>query len=700
MTKGKKQQSSPDEILRELEFRSLLSDDAYEAVGALLELGRCRHHGGEVVVVNPAVTPRPRLKFRRSPLGVIAPTLIEALGVQDLLTDALLANLRPRCPSCGCLTERSEHIDPQLWPAQGYVAAVVDGIEERLPLEEQCELLGAERAVVDGALVRRDDSSGRCGEPVLHLVDVAQRDEFAREVEIWFSRGGGALRLVHFASRDVHGVDLQKVFKQWRCPKCAHSFASSSRQLIEEAPSCVRCRGEGWLVVEDERFVACEDCDGFGSVSPFAAYEVAGVALKQVSGMALGDVVVGLPSLSLLDRERLLCVCEAGFGRYPLGAPVDLLSKGERVLATIVSAAISGIGGLSLAVDVGGLGASEAWCDSVRRFESKIPLKLFSAQPGSVVSSPRPEPSAEVFTLRDLFLGPLSIDSISFDISRTSLLQGSPGSGKTLLLQETARRFAKRKKLAHLASFGALKRCHLIAGHENGDRTILEILGLSAEFASEAARSRQARERGLSNDDFLLGRSKLVCSACSGKPAVQGEPCSQCDGSLFDRRVGEVMVNNVALADLLHRPLAEVGSALWANDAIVTVIDRLPDTFKATVALGDAAATLSPPARRFLEVYAALVKCLSTKGSLKGELFLLDVPFGTSSAYQTAIIHCIRELQERAATIVCAGAPETLENLFASVIRLQSVDSKAQDGKLNRYFDIRMTQKSAVSIIR
>ena len=99
MTKGKKQHSSPDEILRELEFRSLLSDDAYEAVGALLELGRCRHHGGEVVVVDPVVTPRPRLKFRRSPLGVIAPTLIEALGVQDLLTDALLANLRPRCPS-------------------------------------------------------------------------------------------------------------------------------------------------------------------------------------------------------------------------------------------------------------------------------------------------------------------------------------------------------------------------------------------------------------------------------------------------------------------------------------------------------------------------------------------------------------------------------------------------------------------------
>jgi Zn-finger nucleic acid-binding protein len=561
-------------------------------------------------------------------------------------------------------------------------------------------LLGAERAVIDGALVRRDEIGGRCGEPVLHLVDVAQRDEFVREVEIWFSRGGGALRLVHFGSRDAVGVELQKVFKHWRCPTCKSSFASPTRQLIEDASPCPRCRGEGWLVVEDERFVACEDCDGFGSVSQFAAYKVGAVALKKLSGVTLRDVVTELPSLSHLDRERLLCVCDAGFSRYPLGAPVELLSKGERVLATIVSATLSGIDGLSLAVDVGGLGASDAWCDSLRRVESKIPLKLFSAQPDNVPAPPRSEPSAEVFTLRDLFLGPLSIDSISFDISRASLLQGAAGSGKTLFLQETARRFAKRKKLAHLASFGALKRCHLIDAYDSGDRTVLELLGLSAELASEAARSRLARERGLSDDDFLVGRSKLVCSACSGIPAVRDERCPQCDGGLFDRRVGEVMVNNVAFGDLLRRPLAEVGSVLWANDAIAAVIDRLPDTLKTTVSLGDAAGTFSPPARRFLKVYAPLIRILSTKGSLKGDLFLLDVPFGTSSAHQAAIIHCIRELQERSATILCAGVPETLENLFSSVVRLRPVDSGAQDGKLSRYFDVRMAQKSEVSIIR
>jgi hypothetical protein len=150
----------------------------------------------------------------------------------------------------------------------------------------------------------------------------------------------------------------------------------------------------------------------------------------------------------------------------------------------------------------------------------------------------------------------------------------------------------------------------------------------------------------------------------------------------------------------MRRPLAEVGSALWANDAIAAVLDRIPDVIKATVSFGDAANAVSPPVRRFLEVYAPLVRALSSKGSLKGELFLLDVPFGTSSACQTAIIRCIEGLQERAATIVCAGVPETLENLFSSVVRLQPVDSEAQDGEISRYFDVRMARRSEVSIIR
>jgi hypothetical protein len=161
-----------------------------------------------------------------------------------------------------------------------------------------------------------------------------------------------------------------------------------------------------------------------------------------------------------------------------------------------------------------------------------------------------------------------------------------------------------------------------------------------------------------------------------------------------------VLVNNVPFGDLMRRSLAEVGHTLWANDAIAAVIDGLPEELKRTVALGDAVVEASPSVRRFLEVYAPLLRVRATKGSLKEDLLLIDVPFGTSASYQIVIGQCIKELQQRGATIVCAGVPETLENMFSSVIRLRAVDSNAQDGKLSRYFDIRMAQKSEVSINR
>jgi hypothetical protein len=150
----------------------------------------------------------------------------------------------------------------------------------------------------------------------------------------------------------------------------------------------------------------------------------------------------------------------------------------------------------------------------------------------------------------------------------------------------------------------------------------------------------------------------------------------------------------------MRRPLVEAGSILWTNDAIAAVVDRLPEELKSAVTFGDAVTTVSPPARRFLEVYSPLVRALASKGSLKGDLFLLDAPFGTSASYQTAIVHCIKELQERGATIVCAGVPETLENIFSSVVRLRAVDSTMQSGKLSRYFDVRMAQKSEACINR
>jgi hypothetical protein len=76
------------------------------------------------------------------------------------------------------------------------------------------------------------------------------------------------------------------------------------------------------------------------------------------------------------------------------------------------------------------------------------------------------------------------------------------------------------------------------------------------------------------------------------------------------------------------------------------------------------------------------------------------VPFATTSRYQRVVLECIKELHSRGATIVCAGVPDTLENIFSSVIRLRFVANPRQEEGANRFLDTRMTRKSEVFIER
>ena len=79
---------------------------------------------------------------------------------------------------------------------------------------------------------------------------------------------------------------------------------------------------------------------------------------------------------------------------------------------------------------------------------------------------------------------------------------------------------------------------------------------------------------------------------------------------------------------------------------------------------------------------------------------LVDAPFGTTASYQRVLIQCIKDLRSRGATIVCAGVPETLENIFSSVVRLRFVAEPQRDPGANRFLDIRMTRKSEVVLER
>jgi len=697
MTKGKKQPSDGPDGDISLRSSTLMSDDEYAQVGSVLgPTGRF----GDGVMVNPIGYPQDRLAISQTPLGRMAPSLMTVFGLNEALTDLFLWAAQPRCSTCGGLARRSESFDRNQWPDHGYIAVVVDGIEESVSLEEQCELLEVERAVIDGLLIRKEDVAGRTGEPVLSIATVSDVPQVSREVERWLARGGSPLRLVHFASRNDRGVDLQKIFKEWRCSTCGVSYPSVSRQGIEDAPPCQRCRGEGWLLASDDRWIACDDCDAFGRTSAFARYEIAGTLLKDISQItfqAVSEYLANAPwnGVEYL-RERVVELCDEGFSRYPIGTPLALLSKGERVLATIASARLSKLSNVKLFVDSGALGASSSWVRSLTTRHHLPSLRVIEpttcdAGPCEISTS-----AAHVFTLREVVVGPLSIPTVSFDVGGLIAIQGEPGVGKSLLLREIERRFSKRKKLAHLAAFGNLKRCHLVQSDSPEGETVMEVLGIASSVAEQTARSRHAREKGLAKEDFLRGRSPYRCPLCKGIPGVGDEICSLCDGGLFDHVVGGVVVANVPFAELMRGSLERIGAALWADDMLTGVLDRVPSDLRASLCVGGSVRRIGPHVRRFLSTLGPLASVLARKGPLEGELFLLDAPFGTLSSYQSVLIQCIKELSSRGATIVCAGVPETLENIFSSVVRLRLIaDPRRKDG-VARFLDIRMTQKSEV----
>lgn len=701
MPKGKKQQSDHADCDIPLRSSTLMSDDEYAQGGSVL--GRIEG-GSEGVLVDPPASSRGRLSIVQTPLGRLPRSLMATFGLEDSLIDLFLGQAQPRCSHCDVLAERSESLDLSRWPDHGYVAVVVYGVEESVSLEERCELLEVERAVIDGMLVRTDDIAGRQGEPVLTIGATSDVAHISREVERWLSRGGGALRLMHYPSRTEGGVEMRKIFREWRCPSCGDSYPVATRQLIEDAPPCQRCRGEGWLLVEDDRFVACDDCDAFGRTSPLARYEVAGTFVKDLAQLPFQSVK-DIPLLARAGRptevnERLSALCDEGFSRYPLGMPVDLLSKGERILATIASARLSAISDVELVVDAGGLAAPTSWIEALVR-RDKPPRVRVARPPVYPAEVTEPSTTGErVCTLRDVVVGPLSVSTLSFNVGALTVVQGEPGVGKSLLLAEIARRFSKRKKLAHLGSFGDIKRCHLIEADATRGTTVMDLLGISEYIAEQAARTRHARERGFSKEDFLPSRSRHRCELCKGSPSPDNERCSMCDGSLFDQLVGSVVVNDLPFADLTRSSLARAAEVLWADDHVSDVLERVPEEIKKSLLVGGNADSLAPAVRRFLSTVGGLASALARKGGLESDLVLVDVPFGTTAPYQRGLIQCINELRSRGATIVCAGVPETLENIFSSVIRLRFVEGPHRDTRAHRFLDIRMTRKSEVCIER
>ena len=699
MTKGKKQQieSVVSAMLHPGVVR--LSDAEYSYLGWALERGELTDECG-FVSVSPSPQ-RPLGGFRRTPVGILVPTLWESLGIFDRIVDSILKVLRPSCDMCGCCATRGREFDPSLFSSVGYVAMVVDGMAESLPLKDQCELLGSERALVDSRVVRVEEIDDREGEAIVGLFAAVQREEMARDIATWFSRGGSPIRLMYLESRDAVAKTVQHLSRDWRCPQCRASFPEVSRQVLEDAEPCSRCRGEGWLLVDEGRYFSCEDCDGFGIRSPIASYRCGSLPLSAIANAPITKIRDALSAegmgLSKEDDELLKSLCALGLGEYPLGMPEGLLSCGERAYITAVSAILSQLVHVRLVFDAGMFGGDEEF-SLLGDGEWKWPkIKVFSPEWIRDDAAIGVAGSERALSVVDVSKGPLNIPKLEISLEGATHIAGLRGSGKSLLLSEIARRFGKRRKQAHLGSFGSLKRCVLLNGAQAHQERVISLVGLEHEVAQAASATSYAKERGLAEEDFIFSTSRHRCPECVDVRRGETDACVECGGSGWASSVGDVEVGGMTLHRLMTCPLTEAARTLWSSDQCAEFVSRISPELGASLCLGQWTAAVAPADRRFLTVYGGLIEITAQPKKIRETLVLIDNPFGMRAEYQRQVIDCMRELLEGGATIICAGVPVALEKLFSSVVRLELTPSGARAGESSRFFDARM---SRVSVFR
>lgn len=654
-----------------------------------------------------AVLPKPSLSqvgaLRRTPFGVLPTSLMEVLGLADDLFNSAMAQLVPYCSRCACPATPPGRIEHMPVPREGFVSLSVVDDEARASLRERCEWLGSERALVGTRLIRAEEIVSDDGEPVIAVVSVSADPmqllkDIMPEVSRWFARGGSALRLVHFSSRAAEGRELGVLHARWCCPQCAEVFPEPTRARLNEELTCGTCSGSGWLLGDTVRFVACRDCDGFGVSTRMASYQLHGIPFRYVAALSFQEFFTKVTVLPELLRNRLQIICDGGFGAYPLGTPVGLLSQGERALLSIVCGRLSGFTEVQYLIDAG-VG------DPKKSLSSQSVLRdgVAVAQPGQPRAVDRRTPlrGTSDAVLRNIRQGCLDIPEVRFPLGEISVVTGPIGSGKSLLLSVVAARFAKRRKLAHQNSFGDLKRCTVVTAEGASDQTVLEALGLADDFAHEIARTRRAQETGLLHEDLVLPRSRYRCQACAASPAGE-ESCSECLGALYDWRVSGMPVVGQTVEKLLTTTLDRLDGVVWTGEHLGSVVRTCPSELRGRVTLGSSLARLSRPEQRLLSVWGGLVGVLmhgmrQRKGkggasSLGGDLVLVDGPRVMPVTQVQEIKKLLLEINNMGATVIYADMPEGLEFMGSYVLQLEPCENQFERRTQELFLDTRYAQ--------
>jgi hypothetical protein len=665
-----------------------------------------------VLSVLPGLSDRRVGSLKRTPFGVLPTSLMEALGMAEELYEYAITQLAPYCLSCACPAIPPGALDQITVPGEGFLSLSVVDDEAAVSLRERCEWLGSERALVNKRLVRVESIDDAEGEPVISVISLGTASEGSRgslvqlrnEASRWFARGGGPVRLMHFASREAQGEERGVVSGHWSCPHCKATFTTPTREMLDDAAPCRTCKGEGWLSDDESRLIACRDCDGFGSSATISRYELHGIALRQVAALTFEELAKESTRLPASLRERIQKIMQCCFGRYPLGTPIGLLSQGERVMLAMLCGELSGFEGVRYLADAAIVDRRA----SVFMQDAGLTMAVI-ARPEALKASGRLMPQREEgdVVLRTIRQGCLDLLEVRFPLGGLSVVSGPTGSGKSLLLSVISARFAKRRKLAHQNSFGSLKRCTSVAAEGGENQTVLEALGLAQELAAEIARTRRAQELGVLKEDLVLPNSGYRCRACV-RGVQAGERCSECFGALYDWRVSGLAVGGATVAELLTSPIECLGDVAWVSEYLEYVMRVFPVELLGKVTLGSAVAELSRPEQRLLSIWGGLARVLSYAGArrrgqegapLAKELVLVDGSQVMPVRHAQLLEKMLFEINEMGATIVYADIPEGLEFTSTSVLQLEPQERQHQQRVRATHLDTRYARLcSAVNV--
>jgi hypothetical protein len=648
--------------------------------------------GESVVTIRPKADQDPsKLRMFRTPLGVHPRSLLSGFGLENSVVEALVGALVPWCPHCNSRAVR-QTVDsiPVSHEEQGFFVLGIAEHESGITLSDQLELLGLDRAIINSSLVHQDDLQEEAvGEAVLAIHAVSEKRSVERSVAQWFERGGGPLQLYVFADRHSNGRLLGALSNSWGCETCSRSYPVITLGVVNAFPECVRCRGEGWL---DQRSVSggtvwqeCGDCRGLGFEHRLSHYKVGEVPYPSLRRIPFGEleqlIGSGIDESLKLD---LRVICSSGFAAYPLAAPVDLLSDGEKAVMTITIAALSGYRGMPLAIDLAALGLQNETAADIDA--TGVPLYI-SATPTHLSAIPPGLTKGEWLSVVGADEGVLFFESLRFPIGEVSLVTGPSGTGKSFLLREIiAQRFSRRKKLSAVCNFGSCNELIYVDPLADQSITLACLLGLSSSIAKSYAATSSARLFGFDEKDFMPKNSTIGIV-----PEQNGD---------FDWRLERVALNSVTYPELLSCTLKEAHKVLWADDLVDLVLSRLAQELHLTWTLGMPVTEIPMPHRRFLHTYSAILRFLvphkgsSRRSSVlrsKRPLILLDRPFAVSPEHGVELRRLMSEVCLSGGTVICADSLQGVESGFNYVVRLASSPGEglltrgtrsSRDGKL------------------